>query len=130
MIKLLARLGINAIALWAAIELVPGLNYEGTGTYLLIIAVIFGLLNALVRPLLILLTCPLVFLTFGLFIMVINTIMLSITIWLSGPDVLGLGLYSTGLWPTFFGALIISLVSGVINALIADDNEEEKIREN
>lgn len=122
--KLLVRLGVNAIALWAAIELVPGLTYEGDGWTLLWIALIFGLVNALVRPLVVLLTCPLIILSLGLFVLVINTALFSLTLWLSGPEVFNLGLSSTDFWATFFGALVISLVSGVINALVKDDRED------
>lgn len=124
--KLLIRLGINAIALWAAIQLVPGLTYEGDGVSLLIIALIFGLVNALVRPLIVLLTCPLILLTLGVFVLVINTALFSLTVWLAGPEVLALGLSSTGFWATFFGALVISVVSGIISSLIKDDNERDR----
>lgn len=122
MVRILVRLGINAIALWAAIELIPGLTYEGSGTSLLIIALIFGLVNALVRPVIILLTCPLIVLSLGLFVLIINTIMLSLTVWLSG-EVFNLNLMSEGFWSTFLGAVVISIVSGVINLLIKDDRE-------
>jgi putative membrane protein len=127
--RLLIRLAVNAIALWAAIELVPGLHYEGTGTSLFFIALIFGVVNALVRPLIILLTCPLIILSLGLFVLVINTVMLSLTTWLAGPDVFDLGLYSEGFWPTFLGAIVISIVSGVINLLIKDERERDKKRD-
>lgn len=126
--RLLIRLAVNAFALWAAIELVPGLNYEGPGVSLFIIALIFGVVNALVRPLIILLTCPLIVLTLGLFVLVINTIMLSLTTWLAGPRVFDLGLSSTGFWATFFGALVISVVSGAINLFVKDEREKEKRR--
>ena len=124
MFRLLLRWAVNAIALWAAIELVPGIQHDGTGASLLFIALIFGLVNALVRPLLMLLTCPLIVLTMGLFILVINTIMLALTEWLSG--VFNLGLTIDGLWPTFLGALVISVVSAVINLLVKDAHEEER----
>ena len=124
--KLLLRLGVNAIALWAAIEIVPGLTYEGDGWTLLLIALLFGLVNALVRPLVVLLTCPLIVLSLGLFVLIINTALFSLTIWLAGPEVFGLGLSSTGFWATFFGALVISFVSGVINALVKDDGEDDR----
>jgi putative membrane protein len=123
--RLLVRLGINAIALWAAIEIVPGLEYTGDGLSLLIIALIFGVVNALVRPILVLLTCPLIVLTLGIFVLIINTLLFSITVWLAGPEVLDLGLSSAGFWPTFFGAVIISLVSGAINLLVRDVEESE-----
>jgi putative membrane protein len=126
MIRLLVRWSINAIALWAAIQLVPGLQHEGTGTSLFIIALIFGLANALVRPIIILMTCPLIVLSLGLFVLIINTIMLSLTVWLSGPEVFDLGLTSAGFWSTFFGALIISIVSAVINLLVKDDREQDR----
>lgn len=126
--KLLVRLIINALALWIAIELIPGLKFEGSNVSLIIIALIFGLVNALVRPLIILLTCPLVLLTLGLFVLVINTIMLSLTIWLSGPGVFDLGLTSTGFWATFLAAIVISIVSGILSALLKDDREEKNRR--
>lgn len=124
MSRLLIRWAVNAIALWVAIQIVPGMTHDGTGVSLLIIALIFGLVNALVRPLLVLLTCPLIVLTMGLFILVINAIMLSLTDWVS--DMFGLGLVVDGFWATFWGAIVISLVSGVINLLVKDANEDER----
>lgn len=123
MIRFLIRLVVNAVAIWAAVQLVPGLNYVGSTTSLLIVALVFGVVNALVRPLLLLLTCPFIILTLGLFVLVVNTILLSLTVWLSG--IWDLGLTSTGFWATFLGALVISIVSSVINLLIKDDNEEK-----
>ena len=124
MIRFIIRLVVNAVAIWAAVQLVPGLNYVGTTTSLLIVALVFGVVNALVRPLLLLLTCPFIILTLGLFVLVVNTVMLSLTVWLSG--IWDLGLTSTGFWATFLGALVISIVSSVINLLIKDDNEDSK----
>ena len=126
MIRLLIRLAVNAIALWAAFQIVPGLEHTAeTGTSLVIIALIFGLVNALVRPIIILMTCPLIILSLGFFVVIINTIMLSLTIWLAGPEMLNLGLSSTGFWATFFGAIVISVVSSVINLLIKHNNEND-----
>ena len=123
--RILVRWLVNAIALWVAIQIVPGLEHTGeTGTSLLIIALIFGLVNALVRPLIVLLTCPLIVLTMGLFILIINSIMLALTGWLSNQ--FGLGLQIDGFWPTFFGALVISIVSAIINLLIKDEGEEKR----
>lgn len=127
MTKLLIRLGINAIALWAAIELVPGLRYEGDWITLLIIALIFGVVNALVRPLLLALTCPLIVVTLGLFVLVVNTIMLSLTIWISS-EMFSLGVSSESFWATFFGAVVISIVSGLLSLLVKDDNERPRQR--
>ena len=124
MSRLLIRWAVNAIALWVAIQIVPGMSHDGTGVSLLIIALIFGLVNALVRPLLLLLTCPLVVVTMGLFILVINALMLALTDWLS--DMFSLGLVVEDFWATFWGAIVISLVSGFINLLVKDANENER----
>ena len=82
MTRLIIRWLINAAALWAAAELVSGIGYEGWSA-LLIVALIFGLVNALIRPVLSLLTCPLQVLTLGLFTIVINALMLLLTSWLA-----------------------------------------------
>lgn len=125
--RLLLRWAVNAIALWVAIEIVPGLEYRGeTYTSLLIIALLFGLVNALVRPILLILTCPLIVLTLGLFILIINAVMLSLTVWLS--DLFGLGLVSESFVATLLGALVISVVSGLINLLIKEDRETKRQR--
>lgn len=124
MFRFLIRLVVNAVAIWAAVELVPGLNYVGSTTSLLLVALVFGVVNALVRPLLLLLTCPFIILTLGLFVLVVNTIMLSLTVWLSG--IFDLGLTSTGFWTTFLGALVISIVSSLINLLIKDNDEDDR----
>lgn len=115
--RLLVRWAVNAIAIWVAIELVPGIEHSGTAASLFLIALIFGLVNALVRPFLTLLTCPLIILTLGLFVLVLNALMFGLTAWLV-PS-----LTIDGFWPAFFGALIVSVVSGFINMLIKDDRE-------
>lgn len=127
MSRLLIRLVVNALALWIAVQIVPGLNYVAESYVpLLFIALIFGLVNALVRPILVLLTCPLIVLTLGLFILIVNAIMLWLTIWLS--DVFNLGLESESFLATLLGALVISVVSGVINLVIKEDREVERRR--
>jgi putative membrane protein len=122
MSRILLRWGINTIAIWAAIELVPGIDHSGSAVSLIVIALIFGLVNALVRPLLTLLTCPLIILTLGLFILVINALMLALTAWLV-PS-----LTIDGFWPALLGALIISVVSGALSLLIKEDWEETRAR--
>lgn len=122
MTKFLVRLVVNAIALWVAVQIVPGLAYEGGPVALIVVALIFGVVNALVRPLLLLLTCPLVVLTLGLFILVVNTAMLWLTIQLSGS--LGLSFSSTdGFLSIFFGSIIISVVSAILNIFIREDSD-------
>jgi putative membrane protein len=125
MLRLLLRLAVNAIALWVAIRLVDGIGHTGPAWSLLMIALVFGLVNALVRPFLLLLTCPFILLTLGLFTLIVNTLMLWLTAQLS--ELLGLGLRIEGFWPTFWGALIISVVSGIINLLVRDAEERDNV---
>jgi putative membrane protein len=105
----LLRLLINAAALWVAVQLVTGIDHRGSWWSLLLVALVFGVLNASVRPLLKLLSLPILILTLGLFIFVINALMLLLTGWISG--LLGLGFYVEGFWAAFLGGLVVSLVS-------------------
>lgn len=124
MSRLILRLVVNAIALWVAIKIIPGIDHDGSTLSLLAIALVFGLVNALIRPILLFLTCPMIILTLGVFILLVNTLML----WLTGQvsDALGLGLVIDGFWPTFLGALVISVVSGLMNTLIKDSHEDKR----
>jgi putative membrane protein len=122
--RLIIRWAVNAIALWVAIQIVPGIGHSGSGPSLLVIALIFGLVNALVRPLLVLLTCPFIILTLGLFVLILNAAMLSLTAWLSG--LFGLGFAVEGFWPALWGALVIAIVSAVISALVPDRREKRR----
>ena len=107
--QFLLRLLINAGALWVAIQLVDGIEHRGSWWSLLFVALVFGVLNASIRPLLKLLSLPIIILTLGLFIFVINAVMLLITAWVSG--LLKLGFYVDGFWAAFFGGLIVTVVS-------------------
>lgn len=109
----LLRLLINAAALWVAIQLVDGIDHRGSWWSLLFVALVFGALNASVRPLLKLLSLPILIVTLGLFMFVINALMLRLTGWVSG--LLGLGFYVEGFWPAFFGGLIVSIVSMMLS---------------
>ncbi len=121
MVKFFIRLLINAFIIWVAFQIVPGLSAETATIWTwLIVALIFGIINALVRPIVLFLSCPLVLVTLGLFILVINTIMLSLTIWIS--NLLNLGLASDGFFATFLGALVISVVSWLVSLILPDDN--------
>jgi putative membrane protein len=121
--KLLIRLIVNAIALWVAVQLIPGIRYEGGTLTLLLVALIFGLVNALVRPLITLLTCPLIVVTLGLFVLVINGIMLALTAWLSQQ--FNLGFYVDGFWSALLGAIVISIVSALLSLFVADDKRRD-----
>lgn len=115
MVHLLVKLVINAVALWAAAEFIPGIRAGGPGS-LLLMAVIFGLVNALIRPILKLLSCPVILLTLGLFTLVLNALMLWLSAWLGRG--LGVEFSVAGFWPAFLGALVVSIVSTVLSFLL------------
>lgn len=116
----LIRLVINAFAVWVAVGIVSGLEMSGSIWQLLLIAVILGVVNAAVKPIMKLLSIPLILATLGLFLLVINTIIFGLVIWLAAPERLDLGLTSSSFWTTFFGAVVISLVSGIVSRVVPD----------
>ena len=88
-----------------------------------LMAVVLGLVNALVRPLLKILTCPLILLTLGLFTLVIN----GLTLWISAAiaSLLGIGFHIDSFWAAFLGALVVSIVTVVLSALVREEDEKE-----
>ncbi len=116
--KFLLRLLATAAALWIATQIVPGVEHTGPWVSLLLVALVFGLLNAVVRPLLKLLTCPLILLTLGLFTFVINALMLWLTSAISGS--FGLGFHVSGFIPAFLGALVVTVVSVLVSVILRD----------
>ena len=109
----LLRLVVNAAALWVATQVVPGVTYEGGPLPFLALALIFGVINATLRPLTKLLTCPLILLTLGLFALIVNGLMLWLTSSLATS--LGIGFRVAGFWPAFWGALVVSIVSTLLS---------------
>lgn len=116
--RLVVRWLISSLALFAAIWAVPGIEFVGPGWQIGIVALVFGLLNALLRPLLILLTCPLVLLSLGLFGLVINAVMLGLTSELARN--LGIQFTVDSFWSAFWGGLVISLVSLALSLLTGE----------
>ena len=100
---------INALSIAAAIKIVDGITFTGAWWKMIIIGMIFGIVNALLKPLTMLFTLPLIILTLGLFTLVVNALMLIVTAALSGP--FNLGLQIDGFWSAVWGALIVSIVS-------------------
>ena len=121
---LLARLSINAAALWVAIRLVPGISYEGDWPLLFFVALVFGMLNASVRPVLRLLTFPFLIVTLGLFTFVLNALMLWLTSAISGA--IGLGFQVDGFWTAFVGALVVSAVSFALSLFVTSGRSERR----
>jgi len=123
--NILIRLIINAVALYVATQVgITGLSFKGDWTTIAIVAFIFGLVNALVRPLLSILTCPLLMLTLGLFTLVINALMLALTGWIAAY--FHLGFVVDGFWAAFLGALVVSIVSFVLTLFLREDNEPHR----
>jgi putative membrane protein len=114
----LVRLLVNAAALWVATHLVPGVSYAGGWLSFLGVALVFGFVNAFIRPVAKILTFPLIIVTFGIFSLVVNGLMLWLTSSLSSA--LGLGFRVDGFWSAFFGALIVSIVSTLLSMMVTE----------
>jgi putative membrane protein len=109
----LIRVLVNALAIWLATEIVPGIEAKSL-TIVLVAAIVLGLVNAIVRPILLVLTLPLTLVTLGLFLFVLNAICL----WLTSAVVPGFDV--RGFWPAFWGALLVSALSWAVNGFVSD----------
>jgi putative membrane protein len=118
---------LNAAARWVAAALIPGLDFSGGLGRLLLVAAIFGIVNSTLRPILTVLTCPLIVLTLGLFTLVINALMLMVTGWLS--EGWNLGFTVSGFWAAFFGGLVVGLVSLILSMALAPKEPRVTSRE-
>ena len=114
----LVRLLVNAAALWVATRLVGGVTYTGEWLPFIGVALVFGFVNAFIRPVAKILTFPFIILTLGIFSLVVNGLMLWLTSALSGA--LGLGFSVHGFRAAFWGALVVSLVSTVLSMMITE----------
>lgn len=121
--RFLIRLLINAAAFGVTFWIVD-LCWDGQVLPLIIIALIFGLVNALIRPLIVLLTCPFIILTLGLFVFVINVFMLWLTIWLARLVGVGFTCMPEFFWNLIIGALVLSVVSWAVSLLVPDRLEK------
>ena len=123
MSRFFLRWVINGVALYAAIVLVPGVRWlEGKSWVSLIwLALIFGLVNALFRPLINILTCPLIILTLGLFTLVVNTLLFALTGWLGNQFGVGFTLAEPWFWNAFLGSLVVSVVSLILTLVLKDE---------
>ena len=107
---------INAAALWVAQRFVPGIDFAENITIwqILLIALVFGLINTFLKPILKVLSFPVIILTLGLFAIIVNVILLAITAWLME------GLTIDGFLPALLGSIVISIVSAILSAIIPD----------
>jgi putative membrane protein len=116
--KFLMRILITAIALWAATRLVSGITYHGNWLGLAGVALVFGILNSFVRPILTFLAFPLLIVTLGLFTFVLNAVMLLLTSALSSR--LGIDFHVAGFWAAFWGAIVVGIVSFLLSIFLPD----------
>ena len=122
----LARLLVTAAALWVATRLVAGVTYDGGWLPFLGVAVVFGVVNAFIRPVTKILTFPIIIVTLGIFSFVVNGLMLWLTSSLSAA--LGLGFHVDGFGPAFRGALVVSFVSTILSMLVRDNASRDAHR--
>ena len=111
--ELLLRLLLNAAALFVAMRLVSGITYQGGWAGFLGVALVFGIVNAVVKPVLTFFSIPFILLTLGLFFLVVNAFALWITSAISNG--LGLGFRVEGFWAAFLGAIVVSLVNVLLS---------------
>ncbi len=114
--RIILRVLVNAVALWAAAALFDGITLSSEFVTIIIVAAIFGLVNAFLKPIARLLTFPLTVLTLGLFTLVVNAVMLQIT------DALTSGLVVNGFWTAVGGGVVISIVSWALSTFLPDED--------
>jgi putative membrane protein len=115
---LLIRFVVTGTAVLLTAEIVPGIEVEGPSAGIAVV-ILLALLNALVRPVLYLLSLPFIILTLGLFMVVINALLLQLVSFLVK------GFVVEGFWPAFWGAVLISVVSSILNLFISEDGRVE-----
>jgi putative membrane protein len=125
--KLLIRWVIVAIALVVAMALIPGIRVEDTNAWIAVgvMAVVLGLVNAVIRPILAFLSCGCIVATLGLFMLVINGITLWLSSWVA-QNWLNIGFVVDGFWPAFWGAIVVSVVSFVLSLILIDERDKKR----
>ncbi|MFV0452943.1 MAG: phage holin family protein [Propioniciclava sp.] len=125
---MIVRFLVSALALGVATWLVPGLSLDSvdarpadSAVTILLVAAIFGVVNAVVKPLFVFVTSPFLLLTLGLFLLLVNASLLMLVGWVCSQ--LGVGWSVAGFWPAFWGALLVSVVSFVLNSMLTSRGE-------
>lgn len=114
------RVVIVALGLWLASKIVPGVAINDAST-LVLAALVLGIINAFVRPVVVILTLPLTILTLGLFLLVINAAMLSLAAWMLE------GMTVAGFWSALFGAIVVSITGWIASSFVGDRGNVETI---
>ena len=121
LVPFLIHWAITAVSLWVASKIFKGLKFEGVGS-LVISSLLLGFVNAVVRPLLVFFTLPLTLVTFGLFLLVINALMMLLVAWLVK------GFRVSGFWTAFFASIFVSVLSIVIGAIVSTHDPGAEIQ--
>jgi putative membrane protein len=122
--NVLIRLAINAAALWVATRIVPGISFTGDWLLLFAVALVFGVLNLIVKPILVIFTFPFLIFTLGLFLLVVNAVMLWLTSLAS--ERLDLGFHVESFTAAFLGGLVVSLVSFALSMFVGSDHQKHR----
>ena len=121
--NILLGLLINAAALWCAARFIDGISYSGSWPGLVGLALVFAVVNTFIKPVLRFFSFPITLFTLGLFLLVINALMLLLTAWIAGR--VGISFTVDGFVPALLGAICVSLVSMVLGAVLISDKEKE-----
>ncbi len=122
--KLIIRWVITAMALVVAVWLIPGIRIESQNAWIAVglMAVSLGFVNAIIRPVLMFLSCGFIILTMGLFMIVVNGLALWLASWIS-VNLFNVGFYVDGLWPAILGSIVVSIVSFLLSLLLPDNRQ-------
>jgi putative membrane protein len=122
--KLVIRWVITAVALVVAVWLIPGIRIESQNAWIAVglMAVSLGFVNAIIRPVLMFLSCGFIILTMGLFMIVVNGLALWLASWIS-VNLFNVGFYVDGLWSAILGSIVVSIVSFLLSLLLPDNKQ-------
>jgi putative membrane protein len=122
-VRIIIRWLITAVAIFLTAWILPGINITSSNGFVTValVAIILGFMNAIVRPILALLSCGCIIATMGLFMLVINAAVLWLTGWVAQQ--LNIGFQVDGFWPALWGSIIISLISFVLSMIFLDERD-------
>lgn len=128
--QVLIRVLVSAAALFVATLVLSGIELTAGSTLskvltLIVVALIFGIVNTVLKPIIEVVGCLFYVVTLGLFALVVNALLLLLTSWVAGQ--LSLPFHITGFWPAFWGAIIISVVSWLLNLFLGDKKHDSRV---
>jgi len=125
--KFILRWAINTVALYVVIILLPhNIILQGSWVSIIWLALIFGLVNAILRPPFKALSCLLIILTLGLFTLVINTLLFALTGWIGSIWHVGFTLAGNWFWSAFLGSLVVTIIGGILSGLLRNELRDRK----